>query len=279
MIKRRLWRSRAARLGGIMSLLVIILSIGAPLIAPYDPSEFSNDILLPSSGTHYLGTDEHGRDLFSRILWGGRVTLVLAIVTLSFGGTFGTLWGLTAAYTRGALGNILNRVVDLFMSFPSIMTALFVLALFGTGGKIPLTIAIAITLSPRFARVIRGATLPILEEDFILAEHGLGAGHFRILMKHVLPNLTAPITVLASIYLPYIIILEAGLSFLGLGAPPEVPTWGRIIADGKPHMQVAHWLTTYPGIAIIFTSVGFNILGDGLRDVFDPRSTRRITDQ
>ncbi|MBW2149050.1 MAG: ABC transporter permease [Deltaproteobacteria bacterium] len=223
-----------------------------------------------------MGTDEHGRDLLSRIIWGGRVTLVLAIIALSLGGGFGILWGLLSAYLTGILGNFLNRLIDLFMSFPSIMTALFVLATFKSGGKAPLVIAISITLTPRFARVIRGSTLPILEEEFILAEQSLGASHLRILMAHVLPNLIAPITVLLSIYLPYVIILEAGLSFLGLGAPPDVPTWGRIIAEGKAFMQVAPWLTTFPGIAIVFTSVGFNILGDGLRDIFDPKYTRRM---
>jgi peptide/nickel transport system permease protein len=259
-----------------MSLIVVIVSLISPLIAPYGSSEFTPDILQPPCRDHYLGTDGYGQDLFSRILLGGKTTLSLAIVALSFGGLLGTLWGLIAAYTKGMVGNILNRFIDLFMSFPSIMIAIFVLAIAGTGGKVPLIIAIAITLTPRFARVIRGSTLPILEEDFIRAEHALGAGHARILIRDVVPNLTAQITVLMSIYLPYIIILEAGLSFLGLGVPPDVPTWGRIIAEGKPYMQVAPWLTAFPGIAIVFTSVGFNVLGDGLRDVFDPRTIRDI---
>jgi len=256
---------------------VVFFSVIAPLISPYGPSEFTADLLQSPSLKHYLGTDEHGRDLFSRLLWGGRSTLSIAIITICLGGSFGILWGLITAYIKGVTGNVLNRFVDLSMSFPSIMTALFVLAIFGTGGKTPLIIAIAITLAPRFARVIRGSTLPILEEDFILAEKALGAGHLRILIGHVLPNLVAPITVLMSIFLPYVIILEAGLSFLGLGVPPDVPTWGRIIAEGKKYMQVAPWLMTFPGIAIIFTSVAFNILGDGLRDVFDPRSKTRLS--
>jgi peptide/nickel transport system permease protein len=259
-----------------MSSIVVIASLLAPLLAPYGPSEFNPDLLHPPSGDYYLGTDGHGRDLFSRIVGGGRITLSLAITTIFFSGAFGTLWGLLAAYTKGLAGNFINRVIDVVMSFPSIMIALLVLAIVGTGGKIPLIIAIAVALSPRFARVIRGSTLPILEEDFIMAERALGAGHFRIVAIHLVPNLVGTITVLTSIYLPYVIMLESSLSFLGLGAPPDVPTWGRIIADGKAYMQIAPWLTIFPGVAIVFTALAFNLLGDGLRDVFDPRSATRL---
>ena len=259
-----------------MSAVVILISLAAPLIAPYGASQYTSALLSPPSETHYLGTDSHGRDLYSRILRGGRVTLSLALATVFFAGVLGTLWGLMAAYTRGIVGALLNRGVDVVMSFPSIMLALLVLAIAGTGGKTPLVIAIAIALAPRFARVIHGSTLPILKEDFILAEKALGAGHVRILGVHVLSNLVAPITVLTSIYLPFVIILESSLSFLGLGAPPDVPTWGRIIADGKTYIQVAPWLTLFPGIAIVFTALAFNLLGDGLRDVLDPRSSTRL---
>jgi peptide/nickel transport system permease protein len=259
-----------------MSLIVVIAGLIGPLIAPYGSSEFSADILHSPSRSHLLGSDNYGRDLFSRILWGTRVTLSLAIITVFFAGSFGILWGVLAAYTRGIVGNFINRTIDFVMSFPAIMTALFVLAIVGTGGKISLIIAIAIALAPRFARVIRGSTLPILQEDFILAEKALGSGHLRILAVHVVPNLVAPITVLLSIYLPYVIILESGLSFLGLGAPPDVPTWGRIITDGRAYMHGAPWLTIFPGISIIFAALAFNLLGDGLRDVLDPRSLTRL---
>lgn len=272
MFESRLWRSKSARFGGIMSLTVVILCLIAPFITPYSALEFSADILVPPCRNHYLGTDEYGRDLFARILSGGRITLTIAIVPLSFATVLGTLWGLLAAYKKGMVGTMLNRFIDVLMSFPAIMVALFVLAIFGTSGKAPLIIAIAIALSPRYARIISGSTLPILEEDFILAAQALGAGQLRIFLRHVLPNLVAPITVLTSIYLPYIIILESSLSFLGLGAPPEISTWGLIISDGKAYMRVAPWLTAFPGIAIIITGIAFNLLGDGLRDVFDPRS-------
>jgi peptide/nickel transport system permease protein len=248
----------------------------APLIAPYDASEFTEHLLNPPSGEHFLGTDTHGRDLFSRILYGTKITLSLAISTVFIASSIGILWGIIAAYTTGSLSNIINRMIDFGMSFPSIMTALFVLAIVGSGGKIAVILAIAISLAPRIARVIMGSTIPILKEDFILAEKALGATHVRILFIHVLPNLIAPITVLVSIFLPYVILLESSLSFLGLGAPPDVPTWGRIIADGKAFMQVAPWLTIFPGITIIFTAMAFNLLGDGLRDLLDPRSGTRL---
>ena len=276
MKKFRFLRSRLAVWGAVMSAVVILISLAAPLIAPYGASQYTSALLSPPSETHYLGTDSHGRDLYSRILRGGRVTFSLALATVFFAGVLGTLWGFMAAYTRGIVGALLNRGVDVVMSFPSIMLALLVLAIAGTGGKTPLVIAIAIALAPRFARVIHGSTLPILKEDFILAEKALGAGHVRILGVHVLSNLVAPITVLTSIYLPFVIILESSLSFLGLGAPPDVPTWGRIIADGKTYIQVAPWLTLFPGIAIVFTALAFNLLGDGLRDVLDPRSSTRL---
>jgi len=237
-----------------MSLVVVILTLIGPFIAPYGPSEFTDDLLQAPSSIHYLGSDGHGRDLFSRILRGGKITLSLAITTIFFAGAVGIFWGLMAAYTRGIAANLFNRAIDVAMSFPSIMLALLVLAVVGTGGTYPLITAIAVAYSPRIARIVRGSTLPILEEDFVLAEKALGANHFRILVIHVLPNLVAPITVLMSIYMPHVIMLESSLSFLGLGVPPDVPTWGRIIADGKAYMQVAPWLTIFPGVAIVFTS-------------------------
>ena len=273
----KLLRSRLALFGSVMSLLVIIFSVMGPFIAPFGTSEFSNDLLSPPSSKYLLGTDGHGRDLLSRLLGGGRITLSLAFTTVLFAGAVGTVWGLLAAYTKGLAGICLNRTIDIVMSFPAIMLALFVIAMLGSEGITPLIIAIALAYTPRFARVICGATLPILQEDFILAGRALGASHLRILGSHILPNLIAPITVLVSIYLPFSIMLESTLSFLGLGAPPDVPTWGRIISDGKAYMNVAPWLTVFPGMAIIFAALSFNLLGDGLRDIFDPRSTSRLS--
>ncbi len=276
MKRLKLFRSRLATYGACSAVVVIFIGIIGPHLAPYGTLESTNDLLHPPSLKYLLGTDSYGQDLFSRILRGCRITLTLAGTTVFFAALFGVLWGLLAAYTRGKAGIVFNRSIDVAMSFPSIMTALLVLAIVGTAGRLALIVAIAFALTPRFARVIHGSTLPILEEDFILAEKALGAGHFRILVMHVLPNLVAQITVLVSIYLPFVIMLESTLSFLGLGAPPNVPTWGRIIADGKHFMQTAPWLTIFPGIAIIIAALSFNLLGDGLRDLFDPRSATRL---
>jgi peptide/nickel transport system permease protein len=276
---RKLLRSKSFLYGAILTIIVAMISLIAPLISPYDASEFSIQRLSPPSKIHLLGTDEHGRDLFSRILRGGRVTLSLAISIIGIAGTFGILWGLIAAYVKGIAADILSRSIDFALSFPSIMTALIILSIAGSAGKTPLIIAIAFALAPRFARVIRGTTLPILQEEFILAEKALGASHLRILAIHLLPNLVGQITVLISIYLPFVIILEASLSFLGLGAPPDVPTWGRVISDGKVYMQVAPWLTIFPGITIVLTALAFNLLGDGMRDLLDPKSVTRLYDR
>lgn len=276
MNRHKLLRSRLALYGAIMSSIVVLISFIGPLIAPYGSSDFSSKLLSPPCRNHFLGSDDHGRDLFSRIIRGTRVTLSLAITVVFIGGAFGTLWGIISAYTRGIIGNFINRSIDFGLSFPAIMTALFVLAIAGTAGRAPVIVAISVSLAPRFARVMHGSTLPILEENFVLAAKALGASHFRLLAVHVLPNLVAPITVLMTIYLPYVIILESALSFLGLGAPPDVPTWGRIIADGKVYMQIAPWLTIFPGVTIIFTSLSFNLLGDGLRDLLDPKSASRL---
>jgi peptide/nickel transport system permease protein len=269
-------RSRWFLVGASVSLLVLIVSLIGPFVAPHGPSEFTKDLLRPPSRQHLLGTDRYGQDLFSLILRGGSVTLSLAFITVGLAASLGIGWGIFAAYTRGVTAILLNRAIDVSMSFPSILTALFVLAIAGTAGKTALVVAIAFSFAPRVARVVYGSTLPILQEDFILAEKALGASHARILGIHVLPNLVAPITVLISIHLPAVILLEATLSFLGLGAPPDVPTWGRIISDGKKYMQVAPWLTVFPGMAIIITSLGFNVLGDGLRDLLDPKSVTRL---
>jgi peptide/nickel transport system permease protein len=274
--KWKLFRSRLAVCGVVMSLLILILSLVGPFLAPYGPSEFSDQLLRPPSRNHYFGTDGHGRDVLSRILGGSRITLLLSLTTVLISGLVGTFWGLLAAYTKGVVSTLLSRSMDVLMSFPAIMLALFVIAIVRTEGGLPLIIAISFAYIPRFARVIYGSTLPILEEDFILAEKALGAGHLRILLGHVLPNLAAPITLMMSIYMPYSIMLESTLSFLGLGAPPDVPTWGRIISDGKAYMNVAPWLTIFPGITIIFAALSFNLLGDGLRDVFDPKSKGRL---
>lgn len=279
LIGLRLWHSRLAVAGLVISTWIIILAIFAPFIATHSPSGLTLEMLNPPSAEHYFGTDSYGRDVFSRIVMGSRESLGIAIAALGIGFIGGSILGLLAAYFRGMIDNLCSRFVDIMMSFPSIMIALFVLAIFTTAGKTPLTIAIGLTLIPRFARVIRGSTLPICEEDYVLAAKAAGARNLRIIVRHIIPNLVGPIMVLCSIYLPYVILLESSLSFLGLGPPPEVPTWGRIIADGRPYLRTAPWVAVFPGIAIMITVIGFNLIGDGLRDLLDPKTAGRLTQQ
>lgn len=268
-----------SKFGVTGSVIVLIMGIGcilAPLISPYNINTFSQDQLSPPSFVHIMGTDSFGRDLFSLILWGGLNTLIFAILTLIFSAAIGISWGLIAGYSGGILDLLLSRAIDVMMSFPAMMIALLVIGTLGTAGRIPLLLAIAATLSPRFARVIYGSTIPFRQNDFILAAKALGAQEVRIILRHVLPNLVGPIIVLCSIFMPYVIILESSLSFLGLGAPPDLPTWGRIIADGRRYFQLAPWLTFFPGGAIMISAIGFNLLGDGLRDVLDPRFAGKL---
>lgn len=269
-------RSKLTVAGSALCITVVALSLLAPVIAPFSNLDLTADLLQPPSAKYMLGTDAHGRDLLSRILLGGGSTLLLAVSVVAIACTIGTLWGLTAAYLGRPTSTVLTRAMDVVLSFPPIMLALLVLAMFSAAGTAPLILGIAICYAPRIARVIRGAALPVLAEDFVLAEKALGASHMRILFLHVLPNLVGPIVVLATIYLPYSIMLESTLSFLGIGAPPDVPTWGRIIAEGKAYIQRAPWLTFFPGITIMLAALSFNLLGDGLRDVIDPRSSTRL---
>lgn len=276
LIGLRLWHSRLAVAGLAISGWIIILAIFAPWIATHSPSELTLEMLKSPSTEHFFGTDSFGRDVFSRIMMGSRESLSIAIIAVGIGFIGGSGLGLLAAYFRGMIDTLCSRLVDIMMSFPSIMIALFVLAIFTTAGKTPLTIAIGLTLIPRFARVIRGSTLPICEKDYVLAAKAAGAGNLRIIVCHIIPNLVGPILVLCSIYLPYVILLESSLSFLGLGPPPDVPTWGRIIADGRPYLRMAPWVAVFPGIAIMITVIGFNLIGDGLRDLLDPKTAGKL---
>lgn len=263
-------KSRLAVAGSAVVLIISVLSIFAPLICPFDPQAFSADQLSPPSSTHLFGTDSFGRDVVSLLLDAGGGTLSLAVLTLVFSAVIGIAWGVVAGYAGAFTDTVLSRAMEALMSFPAMMAALLVMGIFGTTGRIPLMVAIAVTLAPRFARVMRGSTMPFREADFVLAARATGAAEVRILLRHVLPNLVAPILVLCSIYLPYVILLESSLSFLGLGAPPDAPTWGRIVAEGRQYFRIAPWLVLFPGAAITLSAIGFNLLGDGLRDVLDP---------
>lgn len=254
-----------------MLLFVLVAALFTPYLATHDPirNNLSAQFMAPSA-EFWLGTDQYGRDIYSRIIWGARTSLFIGFMTLIVGGLAGILLGLVAGYSSGVLDEALSRLIDVLMSFPSTLIALVVVGVAG-GSNLIVILAISIGLVPRFARVVRGQVLNLRGREFVVAAQALGASTPRILGRHVLRNAVGPILILATLYLPYAILVESTLTFLGVGVSPEQPTWGRIIADGRSYLQFAWWISVFPGVAIMVTVMGLNLLGDALRDLLDPR--------
>jgi peptide/nickel transport system permease protein len=264
--------NRIAVIGLVLVILVILAAIGAPLITSIDPFDQSglNRLDGPDS-IHIMGRDTFGRDIFARVLYAGRVSLLVGVGSVALGGFFGTLLGLVAGYSGRWVESLVMRVVDVLMAFPSLLLGLTVLAVLGAGLE-KMIVAIGLVLAPPFARVVHGATLSLRHRDFVEAARCIGAGHGRIVGRHILPNLLGETVVLASLLTASAIRIEASLSFIGLGVSPPTPTWGNMIRDGAPLLLNAPWLSVFPGLAILVTVLAFNLVGDGLRDVLDPRS-------
>ncbi|HEY8657277.1 MAG TPA: ABC transporter permease [Candidatus Limnocylindria bacterium] len=276
--RRRMWDTfvgnRAAVIGLALAVVITLLSIFAPLIASQDPlAQNGAARLTPPDDVYRLGRDAFGRDVLARILYAGRVSLVIGIASVALGGTIGTLIGLVAGYSGGKLEGLLMRAVDVLMAFPSLLLGLTVLAVLGPGLE-KVILAIGLLLSPPFARVVHGATLSLKEQEFLSAARAVGAGHIRLMRVHILPNMVGEIAVLVSVLTASAIRVEASLSFIGLGISPPTPTWGNMIRDGTTHLINAPWLSVFPGLAILLTVLAFNLLGDGLRDVLDPKLQR-----
>lgn len=272
---RRMWvtffRNRTAVIGLFMVLLVIFVSYGAPLITSYDPlAQSPRDRLEGPSAEHWMGRDAFGRDIFTRVLYAGRVSLLVGVSSVMLGGVLGVMTGLIAAYFGGFVETLLMRLVDILMAFPSLILGLVVMAVLG-GGALNMILAIGIVFAPGFARVVHATTLSIKQQEFILAAQAVGAGHLRIMFNHILPNTLGEIIVLASLWTASAIRIETSLSFIGLGISPPTPTWGNIIRDGTQFIFDAPWYSVFPGLAIFFTVLGLNLMGDGLRDILDPR--------
>lgn len=273
---RRLWRTflrnRTSLAGLFLVLLVVFTAVAAPWLAPFDPLEQNTrERLAPPSAEHIMGQDNFGRDVFSRIIYGSRVSLLVAVLAVFLGGVVGTVMGLVAGYLGGKIETVLMRVVDVVMAFPSLLLGLTIMAVLGAGLN-KMIIAIGIMLTPAFARVVYASTLSIGKREYVDAARVVGSRRGRILRIHILPNLMSDILVLASIWAASAIRVEASLSFIGLGVSPPTPTWGNMIRDGTQHLTNAPWLSVFPGLAIFITVLGFNLLGDGLRDVFDPQA-------
>jgi peptide/nickel transport system permease protein len=267
----RFSRYRAALIGLIIVIIYLIIALFAGSLAPYSPVEQNpQDRLQAPNAAHWLGTDEFGRDILSRLMHGATNSLQVSVFSVAVACLIGTALGMAAGYIGGLIDIIIMRVMDLLFAFPAILLALFIVTALGPGARNTI-LAIAIVYTPIFARVARGPVLAIKVKEFVQAALSLGARHPRILWRHILPNITAPIIVQVSLALSWAMLTEAGLSFLGLGTIPPNPSWGSMLSDARLLMELAPWTAIFPGLAIMFGVLGFNLLGDGLRDILDPR--------
>lgn len=269
--------SPLAGIGVVMVGLVCVLAVGAPLIASQDPIDQSlaRALVPPFWDTHggfesILGTDHLGRDIWARVVYGARISLTVGVAAALLGCAVGVCAGVVAGFYGGRVDAIIMRLVDLNLAFPLILLALAIAAILGPSLQ-NLIIVMALTTWMIYARVVRGLTLSLRERDYVLAARALGATNARLVLWHLLPNLTAPVVVIGTLEVARVILMESALSFLGVGVPPPTPTWGRMLAEGRDYLSVAPWISTSPGLAIMFTVLGINFLGDGLRDLLDPR--------
>lgn len=263
-------KDRKAQFGLLVLLIFVLGALLAPVIAPYDPNEMTLDMMGRPSADHILGTDDLGRDLFSRILWGTQISLFVGVATVGLALFFGVLLGLLAGYYGGWVDMIIMRYIDLQWAFPNFIVAVYLVAVFGTG-LLNVIVAIALAFLDDFARIARSMVLTLKEEQFVAAARSQGYSDIRIMVVHILPNALAPILVQATVSVSYAILGEASLSFLGLGVEPTTPTWGLILADGQSFITQAWWLGVYPGVAIMLVVLSINFIGDALRDALDVR--------
>lgn len=276
-VYRFLGRSWLAMFAMAVIILFIIVGIAAPLIAPQDPN--SQDLLVrlkpPLTADHLLGTDVLGRDVFSRLIYGTRVSLVVGFAAVLLSGLIGVTIGLLSGYFGGWIDTVFMRIVDAWLAFPFLLMAIAIVAIIGPGLQ-NIVIALVITSWVVYARLVRGETLSLREREFVLSARGIGASRISQMVRHILPNILAPILVVATLELGVVIVTEASLSFLGLGADASQASWGGMLADGRAYITQAWWLATLPGLAIFFVVLAVNVLGDSLRDALDPRhETRR----
>lgn len=272
---RRFIRHPVGMVGALLITLLISVAIWGPKFAPYQPNELVDFFLRFSGPTNQnpMGLDDYGRDILSRVIYGARVSVKVGLISVSIAATVGTTLGMIAGYGRRIFDEIIMRMMDVLFAFPALLLAIAIMAALGKGENKAM-IAIGIVYIPIFARIARGAVLAIREEDFIEAAHAVGASHFRILTRHILPNILSPIIVEISLSLSFAILAEAALSFFGLGVQLPNPSWGRMLKDGYQYYDQTIWLSIFPGLAIMLSVMGFNFFGDGLRDALDPKKAR-----
>ena len=268
-------RDKKALVGMIALAVLTLAAIFAPFLTPYDPNAQDFAMIGAPSWAHPLGTDDLGRDLLTRLIHGGRISLFVGTSTVAMALLAGIVLGVSAGYFGGWLDTIIMRYIDLQWAFPNFIIAVYLVAVFGTGLS-NVIIAISLAFIDDFARIARGMVLTIKEEQYIAAARTLGASDNRIMWRHILPNATAPIIVQATVSVSYAILAEAGLSFLGLGVESSTPTWGLILADSRSFISRAWWLGVFPGLFIMITVLSINFLGDAMRDLFDVRETKDL---
>ena len=268
---RRLLRHRGAIIGASMILVVALGAILAPVVAPFAPDEMGvGPSLAGPSLAHPMGTDTFGRDIYSRILHGASLSLQVGVIAVAISAGAGIVLGLVGGYYGGWIDGVLMRIIDILLAFPGILLALAIVSVLGIS-LTNLMIAVGIGGVPSFARLVRGSTLGVKENLYVTVARSVGAGDRSIIFRHILPNVASPIIVYATLRIAFAIIATSSLSYLGLGAKPPTPEWGVMLSDGREFMRVAPWVTTFPGLAILVSVMGINLLGDGLRDALDPR--------
>jgi peptide/nickel transport system permease protein len=270
----RPWLRTKVYIGGAIVLLLVLLGIFGPLIAPFNPNDqqLRDSLRMPQwfAGPHFLGTDNLGRDILSRILYGARVSLIIAFTVVIISGAIGITLGAISGYFGGRVDFLIQKFVEVIWAFPALLLAIAILAYLGQGLQ-NLILALVAQRWIQYCRVVRGESLALRNREFVTAAHVVGAGNARIIAHHILPNIVPSALVIGTFSMATAIIAEASLSFLGLGVPPDVPTWGTMLGDGRNYISTAPWLTIFPGLAIFTVVLGINLLGDGLRDVLDPR--------
>jgi peptide/nickel transport system permease protein/oligopeptide transport system permease protein len=268
---KALKRRRLAMAGGAVIVLLIVLGIAGPWIAPYDPldQDLSKSLLGPS-WAHWFGTDSFGRDILSRILYGARISLLVGIVSQGIAFSLGVAMGLVSGYYGGKVDSLIMRLADVTLAFPTLLLLIAITAAFQPGLTV-VFVAIGVVGWAGLARLVRSQTLVVRELDFVQAARALGMNDLRLLAHHVLPNTLAPAIIAVTLGMAGAILLEAALSFIGLGAQPPTPSWGSMISDGRDFLRTAPWISVFPGLAIGLVVLGFNLFGDGLRDAMDPR--------
>lgn len=266
-------RNRLTLVGVVLFICLVLMAVFAPFLAPHNPyrQDVRNRLAAPSV-EHPFGQDQFGRDILSRIIYGTRVSLLVGLTSVAVGLVLGAPLGIIAGYVGGTVERLIMRLVDAMLAFPGIITGLMLMALLGPGLR-NMILAIGLSMVPNFARMAHGPTLALKEREFVQAAVAQGAGSARVMIKHIWPNLRSELLVVASLYTATAIRLEANLSFIGLGVAPPTPTWGQMIREGIAHLGVAPWYSITPGLAILIAVFTFNLIGDGLRDVFDPRTS------